>query len=180
MVRILTSGQVDFADDLDKVGGTKSLAREPYARNLWAIMSKFNVLPTDKRFQDLTEMQVSLLIEEMNIDSQFARGKDPLSDDYSYDETFDEDYELSSEEEQESVAKQLEAMRPDKLKQSMDVKVDNLDDEEEQDNADYMVASLKAERERKLRELGLLSDNDTISDEDKKDPLLDDEDIDTF
>lgn len=140
-------------------------------------MSKFNVLPTDKRFQDLTEMQVSLLIEEMNIDSQFARGKDPLSDDYSYDETFDEDYELSSEEEQESVAKQLEAMRPDKLKQSMDVKVDNLDDEDEQDNADYMVASLKAERDRKLRELGLLNN----SNEDKKqDPLLDDEDIDTF
>ena len=139
-------------------------------------MSKFNVLPTDKRFQDLTEMQVSLLIEEMNIDSQFARGKDPLSDDYAYDETFDENYELPSEEEQESVAKQLEAMRPDKLKQSMDVKVDNLDDEYEQDNADYMVASLKAERDRKLRELGLLNN----SDEDKNDPLLDDEDIDTF
>ena len=139
-------------------------------------MSKFNVLPTDKRFQDLTEMQVSLLIEEMNIDSQFARGKDPLSDDYAYDETFDDNYELPSDEEQESVAKQLEAMRPDKLKQSMDVKVDNLDDEDEQDNADYMVASLKAERDRKLRELGLLGN----SDDDKKDPLLDDEDIDTF
>lgn len=176
MVRILTSGQVDFADDLDKVGGTKSLAREPYARNLWAIMSKFNVLPTDKRFQDLTEMQVSLLIEEMNIDSQFARGKDPLSDDYTYDETFDENYELPSDEEQESVAAQLEAMRPDKLKQSMDVKVENLDDEDEHDNVDYMIASLKAERDRKLRELGLLNN----SDEDKKDPLLDDEDIDTF
>ena len=139
-------------------------------------MSKFNVLPTDKRFQDLTEMQVSLLIEEMNIDSQFARGKDPLSDDYAYDETFDENYELPSDEEQESVASQLEAMRPDKLKQSMDVKVENLDDEDEQDNADYMVASLKAERDRKLRELGLLGN----SDDDKKDPLLDDEDIDTF
>ena len=139
-------------------------------------MSKFNVLPTDKRFQDLTEMQVSLLIEEMNIDSQFARGKDPLSDDYAYDETFDENYELPSDEEQESVAAQLESMRPDKLKQSMDVKVENLDDEDEQDNADYMVASLKAERDRKLRELGLLGN----SDEDKKDPLLDDEDIDTF
>lgn len=139
-------------------------------------MSKFNVLPTDKRFQDLTEMQVSLLIEEMNIDSQFARGKDPLSDDYAYDETFDENYELPSDEEQESVAAQLESMRPDKLKQSMDVKVENLDDEDEQDNADYMVASLKAERDRKLRELGLLGN----SDEDNNDPLLDDEDIDTF
>lgn len=139
-------------------------------------MSKFNVLPTDKRFQDLTEMQVSLLIEEMNIDSQFARGKDPLSDDYAYDETFDENYELPSDEEQESVAAQLEAMRPDKLKQSIDVKVENLDDEDEQDNADYMVASLKAERDRKLRELGLLGN----SDDDEKDPLLDDEDIDTF
>ena len=139
-------------------------------------MSKFNVLPTDKRFQDLTEMQVSLLIEEMNIDSQFARGKDPLSDDYAYDETFDENYELPSDEEQESVAAQLESMRPDKLKQSMDVKVENIDDEDEQDNADYMVASLKAERDRKLRELGLLNN----SDEDKNDPLLDDEDIDTF
>ena len=139
-------------------------------------MSKFNVLPTDKRFQDLTEMQVSLLIEEMNIDSQFARGKDPLSDDYAYDETFEENYELPSDEEQESVAAQLEAMRPDKLKQSMDVKVENLDDEDEQDNADYMVASLKAERDRKLRELGLLGN----SDDDEKDPLLDDEDIDTF
>ena len=139
-------------------------------------MSKFNVLPTDKRFQDLTEMQVSLLIEEMNIDSQFARGKDPLSDDYAYDETFDENYELPSDEEQESVAAQLEAMRPDKLKQSIDVKVENIDDEDEQDNADYMVASLKAERDRKLRELGLLGN----SDDDEKDPLLDDEDIDTF
>ena len=139
-------------------------------------MSKFNVLPTDKRFQDLTEMQVSLLIEEMNIDSQFARGKDPLSDDYAYDETFDENYELPSDEEQESVAAQLEAMRPDKLKQTMDVKVENLDDEDEQDNADYMVASLKAERDRKLRELGLLGN----SDDDENDPLLDDEDIDTF
>lgn len=139
-------------------------------------MSKFNVLPTDKRFQDLTEMQVSLLIEEMNIDSQFARGKDPLSDDYAYDETFDENYELPSDEEQESVAAQLESMRPDKLKQTMDVKVENLDDEDEQDNADYMVASLKAERDRKLRELGLLGN----SDDDEKDPLLDDEDIDTF
>ena len=139
-------------------------------------MSKFNVLPTDKRFQDLTEMQVSLLIEEMNIDSQFARGKDPLSDDYAYDETFDENYELPSDEEQESVASQLESMRPDKLKQSMDVKVENLDDKDEQDNADYMVASLKAERDRKLRELGLLGN----SDDDEKDPLLDDEDIDTF
>ena len=139
-------------------------------------MSKFNVLPTDKRFQDLTEMQVSLLIEEMNIDSQFARGKDPLSDDYAYDETFDENYELPSDEEQESVAAQLESMRPDKLKQSMDVKVENIDDEDEQDNADYMVASLKAERDRKLRELGLLGN----SDDDEKDPLLDDEDIDTF
>ena len=139
-------------------------------------MSKFNVLPTDKRFQDLTEMQVSLLIEEMNIDSQFARGKDPLSDDYAYDETFDENYELPSDEEQEDVAAQLEDMRPDKLKQSMDVKVENLDDEDEQDNADYMVASLKAERDRKLRELGLLGN----SDDDEKDPLLDDEDIDTF
>lgn len=139
-------------------------------------MSKFNVLPTDKRFQDLTEMQVSLLIEEMNIDSQFARGKDPLSDDYAYDETFDENYELPSDEEQEDVAAQLEDMRPDKLKQTMDVKVENLDDEDEQDNADYMVASLKAERDRKLRELGLLGN----SDDDEKDPLLDDEDIDTF
>ena len=139
-------------------------------------MSKFNVLPTDKRFQDLTEMQVSLLIEEMNIDSQFARGKDPLSDDYAYDETFDENYELPSDEEQESVAAQLESMRPDKLKQSIDVKVENIDDEDEQDNADYMVASLKAERDRKLRELGLLGN----SDDDEKDPLLDDEDIDTF
>lgn len=175
----MTSGQVDFEDNIQEQGGAKSLARENYARNLWAIMSKFQVLPTDKRFQDLTEPQVNLLIEEMNIDFQYEQGIDPLSEDYTFDDSFDPDkFELPSEEEQASVAKQLEAMRPDKLKDSMSIKVDNLDSEEEKDNADYMLESLKAERENKLRALGLLGNSQSTN---QTDPLLDnDEDIDTL
>lgn len=140
---------------------------------MWAIMSKFNVLPTDERFLNLTNPQISFLLESMEIDAILASGKN--LGDYVEDDSFDYEgeMELPSEEEQEDVWKQIQAMTPDRLRSDIDNKLANVEEEPEEN---LMLTNLMAERKRRLKALGL---DDT--DNNQKDPLLDDdEEIDTL
>lgn len=43
------------------------------SRNMWAIMTKFNKLPTDKTVQDLTQEQIDWVIGNMNYDIKEAK-----------------------------------------------------------------------------------------------------------
>ena len=136
-------------------------------------MSKFNVLPTDERFLNLTNPQISFLLESMEIDSILASGKN--LGDYVEDDSFsyEGEMELPSEEEQEDVWKQIQAMTPDRLRSDIDDKLANANDEPEEN---LVLNNLMAERQRRLRTLGL---DDT--DNNQNDPLLDDdEEIDTL
>lgn len=45
------------------------LVKEPYARNLWLIMDKFKVLPTNPDFMALTENQIGFVLENMVYDA---------------------------------------------------------------------------------------------------------------
>lgn len=140
---------------------------------MWAIMSKFNVLPTDERFLNLTNPQISFLLESMEIDAILASGKN--LGDYVEDDSFDYEgeMELPSEEEQEDVWKQIQAMTPDRLRSDIDNKLANVEEEPEEN---LMLTNLMAERKRRLKALGL---DDT--DNNQNDPLLDDdEEIDTL
>lgn len=136
-------------------------------------MSKFNVLPTDERFLNLTNPQISFLLESMEIDAVLASGKN--LGDYVEDDSFDYEgeMELPSEEEQEDVWKQIQAMTPDRLRSDIDNKLSDVNDEPEEN---LVLNNLMAERERRLRALGI---DDT--DNNHNDPLLDDdEEIDTL
>ncbi len=136
-------------------------------------MSKFNVLPTDERFLNLTNPQISFLLESMEIDAVLASGKN--LGDYVEDDSFDYEgeMELPSEEEQEDVWKQIQAMTPDRLRSDIDNKLSDVNDEPEEN---LVLNNLMAERERRLRALGI---DDT--DNNQNDPLLDDdEEIDTL
>jgi len=135
-------------------------------------MSKFNVLPTDERFLNLTNPQISFLLESMEIDAILASGKN--LGDYIEDDSFDYEgeMELPSEEEQEDVWKQIQAMTPDRLRSDIDNKLANVEEEPEEN---LMLTNLMAERKRRLKALGL---DDT--DNNQNDPLLDDEEIDTL
>lgn len=135
-------------------------------------MSKFNVLPTDERFLSLTNPQISFLLESMEIDTILASGKN--LGDYVEDDSFDYEgeMELPSEEEQEDVWKQIQSMTPDRLRSDIDNKLASANEEPEEN---LVLTNLMAERERRLRALGL---DDT--DKNQNDPLLDDEEIDTL
>ena len=163
---------IDFEDNLNQAGGVKLLARENYSRNLWAIMSKFNVLPTDERFLNLTNPQISFLLESMEIDAVLASGKN--LGDYVEDDSFDYEgeMELPSEEEQKDVWEQIQSMTPDRLRSDIDDKLAAANDEPEEN---LVLNNLMAGRQRRLRALGL---DDT--DNNQNDPLLDDEEIDTL
>lgn len=135
-------------------------------------MSKFNVLPTDERFLNLTNPQISFLLESMEIDAVLASGKN--LGDYVEDDSFDYegDMELPSEEEQNDVWEQIQSMTPDRLRSDIDDKLAAANDEPEEN---LVLNNLMAERQRRLRALGL---DDT--DNNQNDPLLDDEEIDTL
>lgn len=135
-------------------------------------MSKFNVLPTDERFLNLTNPQISFLLESMEIDAVLASGKN--LGDYVEDDSFDYEgeMELPSEEEQNDVWEQIQSMTPDRLRSDIDDKLATANDEPEEN---LVLNNLMAERQRRLRALGL---DDT--DNNQNDPLLDDEEIDTL
>lgn len=136
-------------------------------------MSKFNVLPTDERFLNLTNPQISFLLESMEIDAILASGKN--LGDYVEDDSFDYEgeMELPSEEEQNDVWEQIQSMTPDRLRSDIDNKLAAANDEPEEN---LVLNNLMAERQRRLRSLGL---DDT--DNNQNDPLLDDdEEIDTL
>lgn len=136
-------------------------------------MSKFNVLPTDERFLNLTNPQISFLLESMEIDAVIASGKN--IGDYVEDDSFDYEgeMELPSEEEQNDVWEQIQSMTPDRLRSDIDDKLAAANDEPEEN---LVLNNLMAERQRRLRALGL---DDT--DNNQNDPLLDDdEEIDTL
>lgn len=135
-------------------------------------MSKFNVLPTDERFLNLTNPQISFLLESMEIDAVLASGKN--IGDYVEDDSFDYEgeMELPSEEEQKDVWEQIQSMTPDRLRSDIDDKLAAANDEPEEN---LVLNNLMAERQRRLRALGL---DDT--DNNQNDPLLDDEEIDTL
>nr|DAG96510.1 MAG TPA: tail assembly chaperone [Herelleviridae sp.] len=69
------------------------------ARTYWAIMKKFNVLPTDERFQNLSIYQINFIIESMNLDAReeerARRGLDHVAedDDTSWYNSSSEDFE---------------------------------------------------------------------------------------
>lgn len=49
----------------------KMVARSLYARNIWAIMSKFNSFsPSEGIYQPMTNMQQNFIFEEMNVDAE--------------------------------------------------------------------------------------------------------------
>lgn len=77
----MKNGWTHFTTDIEESGGIQGLVKTNYARNMWRIMEKFNVLPTNPDFQRLTTEQISFIIENMVLDNKEAalarQGKRP-------------------------------------------------------------------------------------------------------
>lgn len=72
------------------------LAKTIYSRNLWTVMKKFNVLPSDPAFQNLTDSHIAYIISNMLIDNReeelIRKGIDPST--YVEDDSFEWEGEL--------------------------------------------------------------------------------------
>lgn len=80
------------------------LAKTIYSRNLWTIMKKFNVLPSDHAFQNLTDSHIAYIISNMLIDNReeelISKGIDPST--HVEDDSFKWEGELELPEEEEA------------------------------------------------------------------------------
>ena len=81
---------------MKEVGGMDKLAKTIYSRNLWTVMKKFNVLPSDPAFQNLTDSHIAYIISNMLIDNReeelIRKGIDPST--YVEDDSFEWEGEL--------------------------------------------------------------------------------------
>jgi hypothetical protein len=134
------------------------LARTPYMRNLWAIMGKFNVLPTNDDFRSLTDDQINLMILSMNEDHremELAR-KGLTVDSQYYDTDFDEEiwnkgvgeWEVLREgHDPNDIARQVEELTRAEDRKNLAMKFDSLDEY----NA-YLEAGGKTTRETEVEQ----------------------------
>ena len=120
----------------------ESLVKTPYARNMWAIMKEFKVLPTEKRFQDLTYEQMDFIIASMNRDSwleyQASKGQQHMDnlvedDDTSWWDTSHDEFDpVPDFLDAEDLAKQVEDKMSDLEKEQRQNRFDaEMEDEED-------------------------------------------------
>ena len=91
------------------------LAKTIYSRNLWTVMKKFNVLPSDPAFQNLTDSHIAYIISNMLIDNReeelIRKGIDPSThvDDDSFE--WEGELKLPDEEEAKQIAESALALK---------------------------------------------------------------------
>lgn len=112
----------------------QSLVKENYARNMWAIMKEFKVLPTEERFQKLDFYQIAFIIESMNRDNwleyQASKGQQHMDnlvedDDSSWWDTPHDEFDpVPDFLDAEDLAKQVEDRMTDLEKQKRDDRFD--------------------------------------------------------
>jgi hypothetical protein len=125
-------------------------------RNLWAIMTKFNVLPTNEDFRNLSDAQIDLMIYSMQEDyREIELAKKGIQvDSQHYDSSFDEevwnrdvgDWEvLKPGHDPNAIAKQVEELTKAEDLKNLAMKFDSLDEY----NA-YLEAGGKTTRESEV------------------------------
>lgn len=127
-------------------------------RNLWGIMTKFNVLPTNEDFRKLSDMQIDLMIystQEDHREMELAR-KGIQVDSQHYDSSFEEevwnrnvgDWEvLKPGHDPNDIARQVEELTKAEDRKNLAMKFDSLDDY----NA-YLEAGGKTTRESEVEQ----------------------------
>lgn len=127
--------------DIQELGGMKHVAKNNYGRNMWRIMDKFQVLPTDERFQNLSPDQIEYIFANMEMDmkeqQRMAKGlKNTVEDDD--DSWWDEDSEtfdpLREDHDEDDLAKQVDALlsETERRKKAERIKADDYSEEEQE------------------------------------------------
>lgn len=114
------------------------LVRTSYGKNLFLVMKMFNVLPSEQRWKDLDDDQLSFLlhsvIEERQEAERHSRGVE-LDGEAAYDEDFEwesEDFNpLRDDDSEEDIYSQLQELMSDEDKKSQNIRLGNATAENE-------------------------------------------------
>jgi hypothetical protein len=127
-------------------------------RNLWGIMTKFNVLPTNEDFRNLSDVQIDMMIYSMQEDyreMELAK-KGVQVDSQHYDSSFEDevwnkdvgDWEvLKDGHDPNDIARQVDELTKAEDRKNLAMKFDSLDDY----NA-YLEAGGKTTRESEVEQ----------------------------
>ena len=134
------------------------MARTPYMRNLWGLMTKFEVLPTNEDFRKLSDDQIDLMLYSVAEDNRerelAAKGLQVDSD--HYDSSFEEEVwnrdigewdVLKDGHDPDDIARQVEALTKAEDLKNLASKFDSLDEY----NA-YLEAGGKTSRETEVEQ----------------------------
>lgn len=148
--------------EVQDLGGMRSVAKNPYGRNMWRIMDKFQVLPTDERFQNLSPDQIEYIFANMEMDmkeeARRAKGlKNTVEDDddswwYQDSETFQP---LREDHDEEDLAKQVDALlsEADRRKKEERIKADDYTEEEQKQIRENYQIGVRNHINQRLAEL---------------------------
>ena len=133
MEKTSKNGWIRFEANIKAAGDWREIVRSQYAKNLFAIMSKFNVLPTEKRFKDLTDFDLSFIIMSMNQEAKgielAKKGLETTGDEF-YDNEFDweGDMQLVKDgDNPEDLNRQLEDMLSPGQREERQTRLENAD-----------------------------------------------------
>ena len=144
------------------------LAKTIYSRNLWTVMKKFNVLPSDPAFQNLTDSHIAYIISNMLIDNReeelIRKGIDPST--HVEDDSFEWEGELKlpDEEEAKQIAESALALKRQVLDKDVPgakLTPDEVRQIEALKEVDKRVAELYAQQEE-MAEVGSDTEEDYI------------------
>lgn len=148
--------------EIQDLGGMRAVAKNPYGRNMWRIMDKFQVLPTDERFQNLSPDQIEYIFANMEMDmkeeARRARGlKNTIEDDddswwYEDSETFEP---LKEEHDEEDLAKQVDSLltETERRKKEERIKADDYSEEEQRQIKENHQNDIRKYIDKQLEEL---------------------------
>lgn len=160
--------------DIQDLGGMRSVAKNPYGRNMWRIMDKFQVLPTDERFQNLSPDQIEYIFANMEMDmkeeARRARGlKNTIEDDddswwYEDSETFEP---LKEEHDEEDLAKQVDSLltETERRKKEERIKADDYSEEEQRQIKENHQNDIRSYIDKQLEELDDEVNNGKVKEE---------------
>lgn len=160
--------------DIQDLGGMRSVAKNPYGRNMWRIMDKFQVLPTDERFQNLSPDQIEYIFANMEMDmkeeARRAKGlKNTIEDDddswwYEDSETFEP---LKEEHDEEDLAKQVDSLltETERRKKEERIKADDYSEEEQRQIKENHQNDIRSYIDKQLEELDDEVNNGKVKEE---------------
>lgn len=159
-----------YAYPVNAVGGIKRLVKTNLARNMWAVMKEFKLLPNDPQLKALDFQALDFILYSMQQDVEEAKQKNPTDTNNQFEDTeFDKVYNdphattmLADDDNLDDIYSQVQDMTEDaSYDERLDSKIKNaiIEKKQKDENTDEIVKRNQAKLEKDLKDKGIDLDN---------------------